>query len=205
MEQEQELTGTTILAFKYEDGIMFAADSRTTRGQFVACHYSDKITQLADNILCCRCGVASQTQWLQRYAAKEIKKLAYLEKTGFSISKAANLVGRLIYENKDVLRASLIMGGVDNGFEIYKIALDGTVIPTDATIAGSGSAFIYGMMDSQYRPNMPFKEAIEFATTLVRLAINRDCSSGGVVRVATIEKDKTTRRYLLEGDKVFME
>lgn len=201
-----ETTGTTILAFKYKDGIMFAADSRTTRGQFISCHYSDKITQISENVLCCRSGVSSHTQYLQRIVARECQKLARLEQTKFSIRKAANILGNIIYENKDYLRASLILGGHDNnGFEIYKIAIDGTIIPSDCAVAGSGSAFIYGYVDTYWKPNMELKDALDFALQVVRLAINRDVASGGVVRVATLENNNKVTRYMLDGNKVFLD
>lgn len=205
MDMEDVTTGTTIIAFKYKDGLMFAADSRTSSGQFVVCHYSDKITQLTDNILCCRAGNAAHTKYLQRTAVKEIKKLALLEGTEVSVSKMANMLGSIIYANKEHLTAAFLLGGYCNGAELYKIASDGTVIPSDILISGSGSAFIYGYMDKEYKPNMEFKEALDFAVTMVRLAINRDNSSGGVVRVATMNENKEIKRYLLEGDKVFME
>ncbi|OQS54649.1 Proteasome [Ecytonucleospora hepatopenaei] len=203
--QDNVSTGTTIMAFKYKEGIMFAADSRTSSGQFVSCYYSDKITRLTDNILCCRAGNAAHTKYLQRICTRETKKLAAIEKTQPSISKMAHMLGSIIYDNSDKISAAFIVGGYDQGFELYKIVPDGTVIPTDIEISGSGSAFIYGFMDKLYKPNMEFKDALDFAVTMVRLAIKRDNSSGGVVRIATMDSEAVVKRYLLEGDKVFME
>ena len=202
--QEEISTGTTILAFMYKDGIMFAADSRTTSGQFIACHYSDKITRLTENILCCRAGNAAHTKFLQRYTTNAIEKLARIEKTDPSIEKIVNMASGIIYKYKEVLSAAFIMGGYDDGFKLFKISVDGVVIPTEIALSGSGSAFIYGYMDRMYKPNMEFKEALDFAVTMVRLAINRDNSSGGVVRVATMDDKKEVKRYLLTGDKVFI-
>lgn len=203
--QNEVSTGTTIMAFKYKDGIMFAADSRTSIGQFAVCHHSDKITQLAENILCCRAGNAAHTKYLQRICTKENKKVARVEKKDLSISKMAHMMGSIVYENSDKLTAAFIIGGYDNGFELFKVMPDGTVIPDEVHVSGSGSVFIYGYLDQMFKPNMEFEDALHLAVTMVRLAINRDNSSGGVVRVATIDANKEVKRYLLEGEKVFME
>ena len=49
-------------------------------------------------------------------------------------------------------------------------------------MSGSGSTYIMGMMDSDYRPGMVEEEAIAFAKKLVKHAALRDGSSGGVIR-----------------------
>ncbi|KAL6122291.1 Proteasome subunit beta type [Nucleospora cyclopteri] len=205
MKFSEEKTGTTIVGFKYKDGILLAADSRTTSGQFIACHYSDKIDHLLPNILACRSGSAADTMFLGRVVSREIKKIAYLEQTNFSVHKMANLIGRIISENQSNFKASLLVAGFDKEFQIYKVAIDGTVIPSDIHIGGSGSLFIYGYCDAHYKPNMELEEAIDFATKLVKLAISRDNSSGGVIRLATIEKENKVTRYFVDGNKVLSE
>ena len=71
---EEETTGTTILAFKYKDGIMVAADSRTTTGQIISCHYTNKIDQKLPNMLICRSGSAAHTSFLVDLAVNDVKK-----------------------------------------------------------------------------------------------------------------------------------
>ncbi|CCF73706.1 20S proteasome subunit beta 1 [Babesia microti strain RI] len=55
-------TGTTILAMHYAGGVILAADSRTSSGQFVSNRVARKITKLLPNIYVARCGSAADTQ-----------------------------------------------------------------------------------------------------------------------------------------------
>merc|ERR1712038_2079829 len=54
--------GTTIMAMEYADGVVFAADSRTSAGSFIVNRVTDKLTKITENIYCCRSGSAADTQ-----------------------------------------------------------------------------------------------------------------------------------------------
>lgn len=60
--QEEHMMGTTIMAVKYDGGVVLGADSRTSTGTYVANRVSDKLTKLHDKIYCCRSGSAADTQ-----------------------------------------------------------------------------------------------------------------------------------------------
>ena len=93
------------------------------------------------------------------------------------------------------------------------------MVKQDYSIGGSGSTYIYGYCDAHYTPNMPKEKCIEFVKTGTRThffllclhplnstniqsrflylyisiaishAMARDGSSGGVIRLAVIDKD----------------
>jgi len=50
------------MAVQYADGVVIAADSRTSTGSYVANRVTNKLTQLHDTIYCCRSGSAADTQ-----------------------------------------------------------------------------------------------------------------------------------------------
>jgi len=56
----------------------------------------------------------------------------------------------------------------------------------DWAIGGSGSTFVWGFVDCNYRPNMTKYEISEFIKSVVALAIFRDSSSGGIIRLLDI-------------------
>lgn len=195
-------TGTTILAFKYKDGIMVAADSRTSSGNYVVSRITDKINLLAENIFICVSGSAADTQLIIRLVQSEIKKLSLLENTVPSVEKAAKLISKIIYENKEYLTAAIIVAGYDDSPKIFKINVCGSLEANeDIVLGGSGSAFIFGYCDQHYRPSMSLHEALDFARTSVGLAIRRDVFSGGVIRIGSITKSQTTR-YLVSGETI---
>lgn len=53
-------------------------------------------------------------------------------------------------------------------------------------MGGSGSGFIYGYCDANYKPGMSFEEAKAFCISAVSLAMKRDGSSGGIIRLVNI-------------------
>lgn len=109
------------------------------------------------------------------------------------VKVAAQLAAKITYQYKDYFSAALIIGGVDNeGSHVYSISY-GSMIRQNMVTSGSGSFFIAGFMDMNYQPNFNKQNAIEFVKTSISLAINRDNSSGGGVRICDITKDGFTR------------
>jgi 20S proteasome subunit beta 1 len=68
-------------------------------------------------------------------------------------------------------------------------------------MVGSGSGYIYGFCDSNYKENMTKEECLNFVKSAITLAINRDGSSGGVCRMAVIDETGVTRHFI-PGNKL---
>lgn len=194
-------TGTTIMAFKVKDGIIIAADGRTSRGSYVERGITDKLTKITDNIFCCRSGSAADTEFIARHVTKEIKLLSTKEESVPSVRKAAHILKNIIYNNRENLLAGMIVAGYDTEPQIYKVNVCGTLTEENIALGGSGSAFIYGFCDINYRDNMSINEGLEFAKKSIQLAIKRDAYSGGIIRVAVIEKNNL-QRFIVLGNEV---
>ena len=69
-----------------------------------------------------------------------------------------------------------------------------------AAIGGSGSTYLYGFLDANYKPGLSKEETAKLVLNCVTLAINRDGSSGGVCRLAIIDKDGIERRVHLHNE-----
>lgn len=80
--------------------------------------------------------------------------------------------------------------------------MGGSVVKQNVAISGSGSAFIYGWVDSNYREGMTKQDAREFLKTAVSLAIFRDNSSGGIIRLMDITKHGFERGFIPHEDIV---
>ena len=70
----------------------------------------------------------------------------------------------ICYNNKDKLLAGMICGGWDpyEGGQVYEIPLGGTLVKQNFAVGGSGSTYIWGLVDATYRPNMSKEECKEF-------------------------------------------
>jgi 20S proteasome subunit beta 1 len=145
--------GTSIIAVKFDGGVVLGADSRTSTGTYIANRVSDKLTGLHDRIYCCRSGSAADTQALSDYVrhflASHAVDLGRLPK----VHTAANLFRSLCYNNKDRLLAGIIVAGWDpvKGGQVFSIPIGGAMVEQDFAIGGSGSTYIYGYVDSAFR------------------------------------------------------
>ncbi|RKP03304.1 hypothetical protein CXG81DRAFT_29321 [Caulochytrium protostelioides] len=189
--------GTTIMAVQFKGGVIVGADSRTTSGTWIANRVTDKLTQLHDRIFCCRSGSAADTQALADIVKYYLQMMTQSHGEPPRTEMAANLFQSLIYQNKDALMAGIIVAGWDKyaGPSVYSVSLGGALNKQPFTISGSGSSYIYGFCDANFKEDMTKDEAIDFARKAITLALSRDGSSGGVVRLAVITEDGVERIF----------
>ena len=76
----------------------------------------------------------------------------------------AYLFNKLNYNNKNNLSAGLIIGGWDfhSKGTVWTIPLGGGLVQQPFSLGGSGSGYIYGYCDANYRPDMTRQECEEF-------------------------------------------
>eukprot|EP00010_Vexillifera_abyssalis_P004052 CAMPEP_0201552848 /NCGR_PEP_ID=MMETSP0173_2-20130828/18585_1 /ASSEMBLY_ACC=CAM_ASM_000268 /TAXON_ID=218659 /ORGANISM="Vexillifera sp., Strain DIVA3 564/2" /LENGTH=219 /DNA_ID=CAMNT_0047963409 /DNA_START=23 /DNA_END=682 /DNA_ORIENTATION=+ len=191
--------GTSIMAVKFKDGVVIGADSRTSTGSYVANRVSDKLTAVSDSIYCCRSGSAADTQAIADMVRYNLELHSLEAGEAPEVSVAANFFQQLVYNNKDALSASIICAGYDKyeGGSVYSIPLGGVKVKQNWTIGGSGSTFIYGHCDEQYRENMTKQECLAFVRGALKRAVSRDGSSGGVIRTAVITKAGVEREVVV--------
>jgi len=152
------------MAMSYDGGVVMGADSRTSTGSYVANRVSDKLTSVSERIYCCRSGSAADTQ-----AVSDIVRY-YLDAHTVELGRAplvktaAALFQELCYNNKDRLQASIICAGWDpkDGGQVFALPLGGALVRQDWAIGGSGSTYVYGFVDANYRRNMTRDECLEF-------------------------------------------
>jgi len=197
------MMGTTIMAVSFHGGVVMGADSRTSTGSYVANRVSDKISPVHDRIFCCRSGSAADTQAISDFVKYYLDLHSVELGEPPAVRTAASLFQEFYYNNKDRLMAGIICAGWDRVGKgsVYSIPLGGALVRQKWAIGGSGSTYIYGYCDSNYRENMSKEECQEFVKTAISHAMSRDGSSGGVVRIVTIEEGGVTRT-MIPGNQV---
>ncbi|KAJ3417031.1 Proteasome subunit beta type-1 [Chytridiales sp. JEL 0842] len=185
------------MAVQFKDGVIVGADSRTTTGSYIANRVTDKLTPVHERIFCCRSGSAADTQAVADIVNYYLQVFAMTEGERPRVHTAAALFQELCYSNKDALSAGIIVGGWDkyDGPSVYSIPLGGSLHKQPFAIGGSGSTFIYGYCDATYKEGMSREECIEFTKNAISLAMSRDGSSGGVIRLAVITEGGVERIF----------
>jgi 20S proteasome subunit beta 1 len=103
----------------------------------------------------------------------------------------------MCYENKDQLLAGVIVGGWDpvDGVSVYSVALGGSCLRVPFALSGSGSSYIYGLVDSEFRPSLTQDEARALVKKAISHAMARDGSSGGIIRTVVVTPQGNHRDY----------
>jgi 20S proteasome subunit beta 1 len=195
--------GTSIMAVKYDGGVVIGADSRTSTGAYIANRVSDKVTAIDERIYVCRSGSAADTQAVSDYVTYFLSghKMEYGKQP--KVHTAASLFRELCYTNKNMLTAGILVAGWDpiKGGQVYSIPVGGALLERDYSIGGSGSTYIYGFCDAYYKPGMTAMQCEEFVARALSHAMARDGSSGGVIRIVKIDESGAERKFIA-GDKL---
>lgn len=114
-----------------------------------------------------------------------------------TVKTVANLVKAMNYNNKHLVGAMIVAGWDETqGGQVYGVPIGGTISQEQWTTDGSGSTFLWGYLESEYKEGMTLEEAENLVASALALAMSRDSSSGGVIRLVTINKDGAKRRLI---------
>lgn len=196
-------TGTSIMAAEFNGGVVIGADSRTTTGAYIANRVTDKLTKVTDHIYCCRSGSAADTQAIADIVSYHLGFHGMELGEEPLVEVGANVFKELCYNYRDSLMAGILVAGWDKkkGGQVYSIPIGGMLVRQPVSIGGSGSSYVYGYVDSNYKANMTKEECVNFVKTTLALAMSRDGSSGGVVRLGVIT-EKGIERLVVLGNEL---
>ncbi|KAL7514874.1 hypothetical protein ACHAXN_012161 [Cyclotella atomus] len=160
----------------------------------------------ASTCVICRSGSAADTQHLASIIRSDLVSRQILYRIKGTVSHVASLLWNLL-SNDSSLSASLICAGYDHELArgvIYSIAPGGTVFEERMWAAGgSGSTYILGYLDSHLpkceeengeKLVVSEEEALDIVYNALCLAMDRDGSSGGFLRMYVI--DRFGRRFV---------
>lgn len=196
---EKMKTGTTTVGLVCKDGIVLAADKRTTLGgQFVVRKDADKITQITDNMAITTAGSVSDIQMVIKLLKAELKLRNIRNGRNTTVKETASLLSRLMYDSARQYvpsMAQVLLGGFDiKGPQLAVIDPDGATLELkDYFTTGSGSQMVFGVLENSFKEGMTIKEGEDLAVKAVFAAIQRDAASGNGVDVMIITKDGVKR------------
>ncbi|KAE8585184.1 hypothetical protein XENTR_v10021240 [Xenopus tropicalis] len=195
-------TGTTIIAVEFDGGVVVGSDSRVSAGDAVVNRVFNKLAPVHQRIYCALSGSAADAQAVADMAHYHMEVHSIEMEASPLVLAAANLIKGISYKYKEEIAAHLIVAGWDskNGGQVYG-TLGGMITRQPFAIGGSGSTYIYGFVDSTFKPGMSREECETFAVQALSLAMERDGSSGGVIYLVTVTKEGTKNR-IISGDNI---
>tara|TARA_Y100000310_G_C20516884_1_gene731629 strand:- start:242 stop:889 length:648 start_codon:yes stop_codon:yes gene_type:complete len=198
--ENQLKTGTTTLGLVCKDGIVLGADKRATAGHMIVDKRAEKVHIISDDFAVTIAGGVSDAQLLIKLIKAELKLKEVRTNKSPTTKEAANLLGGLLYSNIRKMSmipgiAHFLLGGKDNtGLHLYDLFPDGSVTKVrDFISSGSGSVFAYGVLETQYDPNMSTADGVKLAVKAINTALQRDSASGNGVDVIVINEKEIRR------------
>lgn len=179
-EIEARKTGTTTLGLVCKDAVIVAADRKATMGYLVESKEERKVFPLDNHIAMTVAGGAGDAQALVRILKAQFK-LYKLERGPITLKAASTLLSNVLQGNKYFpYYVQLILAGYDSEPHVYSVDAVGAVSGYDKYFStGSGSPFVYGVLESAFKENMSVEDAIALAVKSVKAAVQRDIASGG--------------------------
>ena len=205
LEEKPEIrkTGTTTVGMTCKDGVILAAEKKSTLGYLIASKESEKIMPVEDHIAMTIAGSSGDAQTLARYMRAELKLFAIQNGRKISVKGAASLLSNILQGAKYFpYYVQLIIAGFDTKPQVFSLDAIGSVEEEKKFFStGSGSPMALGVLEDAYRDDITTEEGGKLAVRAIRAAIERDIGSGGkAIDVAVINKDgiKITRNELVK-------
>lgn len=188
---EARKTGTTTLGLVCKDAVIVAADKKATLGYMVESKETRKVYPLDKHIALTTAGYAGDSEAIVRMLKAQFK-LYKLERGPITLKAASTLLANILQGNKYFpYYVQLILAGYDTEPHVYSVDMAGAVAGYEKFFStGSGSPFVYGVLESAFKENMSVEDGIALAVKAISAAVQRDIASGGKgMIVAVIDKN----------------
>lgn len=205
MRQQQQSDankGTTTLGLTCSDGVVMGTEMRATMGNLISHKETQKLYEITDRIGFTVAGLVGDAQSLARFLRAEVNLYELQRGNNITVKAASTLLANLLNQHKFFpYMVQLLVGGVDrDGGHIYSLDAAGGAIQDKFTTTGSGSPFVYGVLEDHYEEDITVDEGLELGVRALSMAIRRDSASGDGIAIASITEDEGFQR--LTADEV---
>lgn len=196
---EIKKTGTTTLGIVCKEGIVVAAEKKSTMGYLVASKETEKICDINDYITMTIAGASGDAQTLVRYMRAEVKLFEIQNQRKISVKGAATLLANILHGGRWTFlpyMVQLIVAGYNGGASIFSLDAIGAIEQEKKFFStGSGSPMALGVLEDSFNENLSIDDGAQLAVRAIRAAVERDIASGGnAIDVVTITKDGIKRK-----------
>lgn len=183
--------GTTTVGLVCSDGVVMATEMRATMGNLISHKTTKKLFQIDDHLGLTVAGLVGDAQALSRILRAEAELYEVQRGTPMTVKAAATLLSNLMNQRKFApYMVQLLVGGVDHeGGHVYSLDAAGGSIPDQFITTGSGSPFVYGVLEDIFEEGMDLDAGVDVAIRALSAAMSRDSASGDGIALCTITAD----------------
>ncbi len=185
---EEVKKGTTTIGMVCKGGVVMATEMRATMGTLIAHKTTRKLFEIDKNLGLAVAGVVGDAQTLARYITAEVQLYKLKRGQNMTVKSAATLTSNILAGSRFYpYWVGLILGGVDReGGHVYALDMVGGAIPDDYVTTGSGSPYVYGVLEDHYEKGLSVTDGVDLAIRALHVAMKRDSASGDGMTIATI-------------------
>ncbi len=206
-----EIHGTTVLALRFEHGVLVMADRRATMGNLIMYEHAEKIEALDDTVVVAISGAYARSIEVCRYLKHAFKYYERMNMVEISAEGKLMEISRALASNLPMAMQGIglfvpIAANFDPAsgeFGVYFFdTAGGRFLSADYAAAGSGSERIRGVFEYISRTKGPWHtrpegEVLQDGLTLLDIAAEMDSATGGFRKnlpsVAILTKDGVKR------------
>jgi len=181
------VTGTSVLAVRYKDGVMMMADTLGSYGGLAMFKHLPRIQSINSTTLLGASGEYSDFQHIIRLLAQLVKQdYTFADGAQLTPRELHSYLTRVLYNRRskvDPLWNTLLVAGVDflGCVDIYGSSYEGTVLAT-----GYGQHLALPLLRKHARIDMSESEAKQLLTDCQRVLLYRDCRTLNSFQIGTI-------------------
>jgi proteasome beta subunit len=187
---EELKKGTTTLGMVCKDGVVLATEKRATMGTLIAHKTTQKLFKIDENLGLTVAGLVGDAQVLARYLSAEVELYKLKRNASMSVKAASTLMANILSGRRYFpYWVALVIGGMDNGGgHVYSLDAAGGAIEDTYVTTGSGSPYVYGVMEDNYKEGISTSDGVNLAIRALNAAMKRDAASGDGIDIAVITK-----------------
>ena len=179
--------GTTVLALRYQGGVVIAGDRQATEGYQVASRRIEKVYAADQHAAIAIAGAAGPCIEMARLFQTELAHYEKLEGMVLSLEGKANKLAQMVRANLPLAMQGLIVVPIFVGYDlrrdegrIFKYDLaGGRYDEAEYYAIGSGGKDARATMKKLYRPAMAEADAVHLAVEALYDAADEDTGTGG--------------------------
>lgn len=179
--------GTTILALKYRNGVMVAADRQATEGYQIASRHIEKVYKADDYSVIAIAGAAGPCIDMVKLFQVELEHYEKLEGDVLALEGKANKLAQMVRQNLPAAFQGLIVIPILAGYDLRKS--EGRIFKYDVTggryeegdfyATGSGGKDARNTLKKFFRSDMTREQAMRLVLDALLDASEEDVATGG--------------------------
>ncbi|MGH2718057.1 MAG: proteasome subunit beta [Actinomycetota bacterium] len=179
--------GTTILALRYEGGVVIAGDRRATEGYSIAHRTIEKVFPTDDSSAVAIAGAAGPAIEMVRIFQTELEHYEKIEGERLTLEGRANKLSQFLRANLPMAMQGMVVVPLFVGYDealgfgrIFKYDVTGgRYEESDYYATGSGGRDARGTIKKRFRTGMSRDEAVKIALEALFDASEEDVATGG--------------------------